>query len=280
MSAELGTFAARVVLRPRSLGETQDLALLYLRTHARDFLPLTLTLTALGLLPAILGAALLELDWGWRAALTIVASAVLERAMLIFAGQHLFGTVLSVKAALAPVARRLPLELLRALWSAVPMAMILIAGDDENVLLGLGVLLLMLSPVIAAPALFAPEVRYLEGLSGHRARVRARALVAFGYGRALGGLLFAGLIRLLFVAGAYFLGAFALGFALQLEHVETVVWEWGSLLGYLVAGGFLAMARLLEYVDARTRREGWDIQVRFAALAERARAEEAPRDAA
>jgi hypothetical protein len=280
MSAELGTFAARVVLRPRSLGETQDLALLYLRTHARDFLPLTLTLTALGLLPAIVGAALLGLDWEQTAALTIVASAVLERAMLVFAGQHLFGTVLSVKAALAPVARRLPLELLRALSSAVPMAMILNGGDEDKLLLGLGMMLLMLYPILAAPVLFAPEVRYLEGLSGHRARERARALVALGSGRAVGGIVFAGMIRLLFVAGAYFLGAFALGFALQLEHVETVVWEWGSLLGYLGAGWFLAMARLLEYVDARTRREGWDIQVRFAAIAERARAKEAPRDAA
>ena len=48
-----------------------------------------------------------------------------------------------------------------------------------------------------------------------------------------------------------------------------------ALLGYFLSVPYVASARFLGYVDSRTRREGWDIQVRFAALLQRAATEEA-----
>ena len=50
--------------------------------------------------------------------------------------------------------------------------------------------------------------------------------------------------------------------------------------GFLVAAPMVALARTFDYVDARTVQEGWDIQVRFNAIAERARAARAKRYAA
>jgi hypothetical protein len=39
-----------------------------------------------------------------------------------------------------------------------------------------------------------------------------------------------------------------------------------ALLGYLASIPWLAVARFLAYVDTRTRRDGWDIQIRFMAI--------------
>ena len=48
-----------------------------------------------------------------------------------------------------------------------------------------------------------------------------------------------------------------------------------SLLGLFLAVPYWATARFLLYVDLRTRRDGWDVQVRFMALASQAEPEAA-----
>jgi hypothetical protein len=47
-----------------------------------------------------------------------------------------------------------------------------------------------------------------------------------------------------------------------------------ALAGFFASIPYVASTRFLGYVDRRTRREGWDIQVRFAALAQREGADE------
>ena len=49
------------------------------------------------------------------------------------------------------------------------------------------------------------------------------------------------------------------------------------MIGYLSVAPVIALARLLDYVDTRTRLEGWDIQVRFKAAAARSAASRASR---
>ena len=68
---------------------------------------------------------------------------------------------------------------------------------------------------------------------------------------------------------------FVLGFVLQFGDVAEALGAWPALVGYLLAGPYVAIARMFDYVDARTQREGWDIQVRFNAIAQAAREAEA-----
>ena len=62
------------------------------------------------------------------------------------------------------------------------------------------------------------------------------------------------------------------GFVLQLGHPTGELFEHGgsgfAVLGALLAVPLAAAMRFLGYIDLRTRKEGWDIQLRFVALAE------------
>jgi hypothetical protein len=68
---------------------------------------------------------------------------------------------------------------------------------------------------------------------------------------------------------------FVLGFMLQFGDVAEALGMWPAFVGYLLVAPYVAIARMFDYVDARTRREGWDIQVRFNAIAHNAREAEA-----
>jgi hypothetical protein len=43
--------------------------------------------------------------------------------------------------------------------------------------------------------------------------------------------------------------------------------SWFALCGFFMAVPFIATARFLAYIDNRTRREAWDVQLRFTELA-------------
>ena len=61
-------------------------------------------------------------------------------------------------------------------------------------------------------------------------------------------------------------------YVLQLGHPTGSLWNDGgsgfAVLGALLAVPLGAAMRFLGYIDLRTRKEGWDIQLRFVALAE------------
>ncbi len=48
-------------------------------------------------------------------------------------------------------------------------------------------------------------------------------------------------------------------------------WSWPALVGFGCGQFYFAVMRFLAYIDARTRREGWDLAVRFAGLCDAAR---------
>ena len=77
---------------------------------------------------------------------------------------------------------------------------------------------------------------------------------------------------------------FTVSFLLQLGEPLDLLFEergsWASVAGYVAVAPYIALAKLFDYVDARTRREGWDIQVRFKAIAAKARDERARKVAA
>ena len=80
---------------------------------------------------------------------------------------------------------------------------------------------------------------------------------------------------LLFVVGTMFGAKFLIEFVLQFQGVPDSVAYWAGIGGYVLSGPYVALVRLFDYVDARTRREGWDIQVRFNAIAQKSREERA-----
>ena len=127
--------------------------------------------------------------------------------------------------------------------------------------------------ILARNTIFIPEAMLLEGASFGKALARSRALA-----RNRGGVCFAiWLVRLFLPA----FGAIALDLLLQRgvsatccssgTPPERCATDGGS--GFAVLGALLAVPlgaamRFLGYIDLRTRKEGWDIQLRFVALAE------------
>lgn len=78
-------------------------------------------------------------------------------------------------------------------------------------------------------------------------------------------------IPLAFVLGAEVMGQSAFSFVLQFgEPVGNLFDQGGSafaLFGFFVSVPVIACARFLKYIDIRTRREGWDVQLRFVGIA-------------
>jgi hypothetical protein len=246
--------AARVVLRQRSLADTLDLALPFCLANKR---PLAV-LSALLLVPiaALIGYLRIARHWSWPGlwVLCLSLSVLCEGAFTVALGELLFKPPAEtrVRSFLGRFLRRLP---------ALVFAIVLRA-----------VMVVVTLSVLAPGALFVPEAMLLEGASFGKALARSRAL-----SRHWGGSCYAIWIVRLFLPA---LGAVAVdllvnslcNYVLQLGHPTGSLWRDGGS-GFAVLGALLtvplgAAMRFLGYVDLRTRKEGWDIQLRFVALVE------------
>lgn len=273
------SFEPRIVLRPRSLDETFDLALAYLRISARDFIPVFLVLSAAAAIVVVGAGYGLGLDWPQRGAVALIVVSMMERVMTVYAGRHLFQNSAQKRFAVKAVLKRLALVLTWSLVSTGPVVIMLL-DTEETGLLVLGVFCLTFWPFILASHLYLGEAAFLEQLPAGRALKRARILVTYRFGRALGMVIAQSLVRALFVFSSTFGISFLIEFVLQFQGVPEAVPYWAGIGGYILSGPYIALVRLFDYVDARTRREGWDIQVRFNAIAQREREERASRLAA
>ncbi|MCA9651233.1 MAG: hypothetical protein H6712_04860 [Myxococcales bacterium] len=248
--------AARIVLRPRTPGETLDLALRWqLAVGGRCYAHLALVL----LLPAALGCYALqrEADWSWGQvwALAVALAIVLQGPFTVAASRLMFETEVGAGSVLLDVLRRLPTYLAALVGGAVYVA-------------ASGIVVLPL-PWTLSQVAFLPEAVLLErhGISDALARARR---FAFGHYDVLFRVLLAQGVA--FVGGAVLadqLGGALLDFGLQLGRPFGALFEGGSLsalLGLFAAVPFVASARFLQYIDGRTRRDGWDIQLAFLAL--------------
>jgi hypothetical protein len=257
--------AARVVLRPRTLPEILDLALRFATDPAAT---LYAKLAMLTLLPlwALTLAAHWGLGWSWGAVwlLALVLVTPIQGVFTIAVGKMMFAEHVTVREILREYLRRLPSYLVALLITRVQIAVLCIA------------VFLVLPPLwIWGRSIHVHEACLLEQAAGSDAVKRAARMVEH---RVLGA---AGSLLLLSVAAAGFVGvAEALlnyglfDFVLQIGMPFGSLFEEGgsapALLGLFLAVPYWATARFLAYVDLRTRRDGWDVQLRFMALASQA----------
>jgi hypothetical protein len=262
--------ASAIVLRPRTLAETLDLAC---RLSCSLALGLYLRLAALVLLPCIAGCLALRhaLDWSWLSvwAVAITLGAIVQGIFTLAVGRLLFSETLTARQVLGLYARR---------FGAYVSMLFLSRG-----LLALGALPFFLGlPFLWPRVLFVHEASLLEGAGPTDAIRRSGRFVA---GR--GASAFGTLVALLLTQGGFVIVAEFLGHGL-VDEVLQLGKPFGSLLSdggspYALAGFFLsvpyvATARFLQYIDSRTRSDGWDVQLRFMAIA--AREAEPDREAA
>ncbi|MCB9655072.1 MAG: hypothetical protein H6729_13185 [Deltaproteobacteria bacterium] len=267
------SFDARIVLRPRTLDETLDLTLAYLQAGFRDFRRLFAVLFGIEAACAALCFWIFSEStnvWGITATALLILGPVLERSVTVFTGRHLFGNRCSVWASFSRTLQKTPSLLAASVFAGLPLIPMLLTGFEENVWIGLATMAMMFWPFLLAAGVYGFEVSLLEQLSTGQAWRRARALISFRYGRALGLLSVSVTLRLLFAFVVHETTMFVLEFVLQFEGFGDTLAYWPAIAGYLIAGPFIAIVRVFDYVDARTRREGWDIQVRFNAIAQKA----------
>jgi hypothetical protein len=256
----VNVLSTKVVLRERTLSEVLDLAFRFVMARGgRAYL----RLWVLGCLPAYAVCCWLRYagaPWEavWAAALV---GFVLTQVPFTLAASRL---LLEDSVVLSNVARAWLRVVPSQLWShAVATAL----------LIGTGVVIVPL-PFLAARLLFFPEITLLEGSGVVRALERGGRMTRARFGETLQS------VTLLLVVWAFFiLGAEATGHALWSELLgfppprDSVAngGSWFALFGFFLAVPVLATARFLFYIDSRTRREAWDVQLRFTELASESR---------
>ena len=248
---------ARVVLRERRLLDVLDLAIRFLVAHA---LPFT-TLSAIVLVPCGVLALVVAVHSGWILGwLTAIALATFAEIPFTILGSRLVFTAdAPLESVLSTSLKKTPRLLSAKLVQGIAIA----AGASAFLIPGVW---------IAATTFFMSEVILLEEATVSGAFSRAQRLVAGRFGDAL--------MTLLLIDGLHALAvwvgdrAFAsiLSDLLQITPPAKLGEPGGGVLGlvaFFLVVPFAATARLFAYLDLRTRTEGWDVQVRFAALAAR-----------
>jgi hypothetical protein len=252
---------ARVVLRPRSISEIMDLALRFISEAAgKRYFHIGL----LTLLPAwlICVYARFGLQWEWPMVwmLALALATPLQGVYTIAVGKLMFAEQVRLRTIFAQYFRRLPAYLVALVLTR---AMI-------------GIMSLMFFLIIP-PLWMWGRVNYV-----HEACLLEQAGPVDAIGRAsrmisrntMGAV---GLVLLLLVAASGFVVVTELlindglfGFVLQVgKPFGSLLDEGGSaaaLLGAFLAVPYWSTARFLAYADLRTRRDGWDVQLRFMAI--------------
>jgi hypothetical protein len=253
---------ARVALRHRSLLEVFDLALRFLFAHAAPYA----ALIGIVLVPCFVLDLVVFVQagvvWGWLLAVALASFAQVP--FTVLASRLVFEHDVGIEAVLGASLRSLP----KLLGARILQFLGLLAGASFFVLP---------AAWIAVTLLFLVEVIVLEHASVGGAFTRCQRLNAGEFGEAL--------MSLMLLVGAHvaavFLGDSALRSLLeeifQITPPASIFEHDGGVLGLLsfwLFVPFVATARLLFYLNARTKGEGWDVQTRFAAIAVRLSAKE------
>jgi hypothetical protein len=270
----------RVRLRPRSLDESADLALAYLRVHRAAFAPLAALVVLVTVVPSATAIAL-GAPWAAVLAALVLVGGALDRPVVVFAGRHLFDPSTRVRAAVGAAARQSLGATLTSALMTLPFAVTAWMFRDPDAEDGAAYALLafaaMFWPLLVGSLAFLPPVHALEGRGFRPALRRALALARLRGGRAVAFTIFAATARLGLALTLALATEFVVSVLLQLAPADDpftdAAGSWAFVAGWALAGVYVSVARVLEYVDARTRVEGWDIQVRFRAIAARLEAE-------
>ena len=246
----------RVALRPRGPLEVFDLGVRLLAASPRAFAwLLALVVTPPWLVASAVAVALPDAG-PWLLAAAFVVGPFVQLPFTLLGGKLLFAESVSAR------------EVLRDLWSLAVPAVQVATAQVALALFGLfacGVGWF----VFVVPTLYLAEAALLERVDfGRQIRRSSRLSSAQGFSALVGAaaVWFGTAWFVLVAEGA---GSALLGTVLQLGspfgslYTGTVT-PW-ALLGTLAAHPFLAVYRMLLYIDSRTRVEGWDLQVRLRA---------------
>lgn len=144
-------------------------------------------------------------------------------------------------------------------------------------LMGLSALIVIALPIVWVRMAHVHEASLLEGGSAGTSVKRSSRFSENYTGATFAMLLVLGTATLTFVFGCELIGRALIQDVFQLGMPFGDLFEDGgslfALLGFFLSLVFCSTTRFLSYIDSRTRRDGWDIQVRFMAI--RSRAEEA-----
>ncbi len=147
----------------------------------------------------------------------------------------------------------------------------------SRLLMALSGLIIIALPIVWVRMAHVHEASLLEGARAGAAVKRSSRFSENYTGATFAMLLVLGIATLTIVLGCELIGQALLQDVFQLGMPLGDLFEDGgslfALLGFFLSLVFCATTRFLSYIDSRTRRDGWDIQVRFMAI--RARAEEA-----
>jgi hypothetical protein len=250
---------AAIVLRPRSVAEIVDLAFRLLFSFA---LPLYSKLAAVVLLPIFAGALALRYaarwQWFWVWVATLAAASIAQGVFTVAAGRLLFSEDLRVREVLGAFGRRLG-----SYFIALVLSRMILAAAALPLFLAV--------PFAWIALIFVHEASLLEGAGPAQACQRASRFIRGRGGPALQLLLLLLLGQLGAIVVAELIGQSLLDDVLQLGKPFGSLWDdYGSpfaLFGLLLSLPFVSTARFLHYIDTRTRADGWDIQVRFLAIA-------------
>jgi hypothetical protein len=243
---------ARVVLRPRSLPDVIDLTLRVCHSaHARAYA----LWSALTLLPAYLFCLWMwhaGSPWGGIWVVAVMLVGLLQGIFTIGAGRLLFAERVSTG------------QVLRRWLSRLWMYIVTLTG-----LRALPAASMVASPVVLMFP-FIHEAVLLEDASIGTAVQRSQRLTRKGGALTFELSMVILLTQALFILGADILGRAIAEWIFQINTPLPSLWEDGgspfALAGLFLAVPYVATLRFLTYIDLRTRKEGWDLQLQLAAL--------------
>ena len=251
----------RVAFRERTLPDVVDLSLRFTVAHARAYLKVFAAIVV----PLLIGTYFLAVHaapWvTWSC--VFVAIIFAEAPFTILASRLVFADSVPTRMVLGETLRAFP-KLLVVVVSqlfaiAVATSMMIIPG------IWLGV-----------AWHFTFEVLLLERATTFGAFTRSSRMISGAFGEAFVALGVRTLIDVAVIVLAEYAGRSLLEDFLQVSPPASL-WSGGagllSLIGVWLWVPFRATLRFFVYLDLRARREGWDIQTRFAAIAARAQAE-------
>ncbi len=249
--------AVATVLRERSSLEVVDLAFRFIRS-LRPLL--TIQLMAFTLLPLLGGAIALryvmEVDWPIIWALLIAVSWIAELPFLALAGELLVNPNTSLRQVLKTTKDR-----------AIPF---LVSWILQSLLLLL-VMPTVVGPLFVASTIcFANEAVVLERASGWRSLGRSKAFLRTRSGTGMETVFLRNGIVISFVVLGEILGQALWTYVLDINFSgQQLIDDGGSIFacaGFLLAVPLATVYRFLAYINERTRKDGWDIQIAFLAL--------------
>ncbi len=245
---------AAIVIRPRSAASVCDLAFRFVFGLRPT---LFAKLTALFILPgaALVGLLRYILGWDWFPIwlCSFAYATVFQGMFTVAAGQLMFEREVELRGVLRDYRQHLWGHLLPALITRVVVVL-------TSLFFALGLLLWV-------RYMYVHEAALLEGKSGTQATERAASFVSNHFGDAFTVLLLVCCVSGAFVVGFETLGRGVVEFLFMLPSLAEPITDTGgspyALLGFFASVPFTATLRFLSYIDGRTRRDGWDIQVTF-----------------